>query len=977
LPFILGPGQPQPQPAPSGVTRPTSVGQSIGIGYDAGAPVLQITSPYQCWTVLNQHPARTQTALVATAGPVDLNGIWLVPVSPSDTELEVAATNGLTSGDGTAIEATGSDTRYYVQVPQDSTDPNNALRGGELRNGTIPQAGSPLETVGELNLSDPLVYDASTGSFGQFGPSPAAIQVAGQSIVAGQITIGGLAPTGMAQVAATVPLPQVFTTAPDGGSVATANLGFYLVNAIAVFGSGGAGDSSGGGGSLPPPSPQQVLCQEYSGTPALFRQCNPVRYAQSRDRPTDLLGTASHTADAIGHDLTPQEPYTFQVPDTYLGGLLISGVQLTFAPGQQGPCSDGQWTGSGGLNLGDASLAATFTVCSDGSDLGGKAQLSSSSGIPLIPGVVSLTALDAGIDGDPTKVLGGANVTLAGGEISVPGCFVAVFPNASHPYSYSQSDLSQNPLSPSGSDCAAPKQLQDTAPITSFALGIAGTVELNNIPVLGSLPLSGGYGFYVYPSYFEFGGSFNENFTIFSVSGSVIGALDTGSGAFELSGNLNACLGGALGCVGLSGLVSSKGVGGCGTVSIGPVSESAYFVYPWSGNVSLGLGSCDFGPIQVAVSSGAGTVTGGAATIDVGKRTPVVAVTVQGTDSSPHVQVSGPGGQQAQDPTSDKPVRAPGILIVPLAKAHMTLIELRRPQPGNWAVAALAGSPAIAAVSYRSGQPAPQIKVTAGVLGRRYALHYDIQQRPGQQVVFAERGSQLFHVIGHATGDSGTLAFTPAIGNARQRRIVAIITQDGLPQHELTVGHYTAPTEQQLGPPQHVRVIRHGDELVIEWTHSADAAGYLAGVTLSDGRHVLLHVAGSSGRVVLRHVFAGVTGTVTVAGIGSDGRIGESASGRLSTIGIPAQVRHVRAAAGRSGVVIRWGKVTDAVRYLVVVSVLGSRPATYVAVATGTQLPPSLALRAIRHGVKARISVRAVAAPGQAGAAGVLAYRAA
>ena len=100
---------------------------------------------------------------VVTYGPVDVNGVWLEP-SPATREIIVSTENGDTSGDGTVIEAEGSDTTYGVWVPNDSTDETNTLGTGPIRNGPIPEASAPLILVGQVNLGHdfgtPWVYGA-------------------------------------------------------------------------------------------------------------------------------------------------------------------------------------------------------------------------------------------------------------------------------------------------------------------------------------------------------------------------------------------------------------------------------------------------------------------------------------------------------------------------------------------------------------------------------------------------------------------------------------------------------------------------------------------------------------------------------------------------------------------------------------------------------------------------------------------------
>ena len=973
IPFALG----QPVDTDNSSGQLTNVAQSIGIGYSAGQYPLEITTPHQKWCFLN-------SSTVTSYGPIDVNGVWLEPESGNPLML-ISVANGETNGDGTVIEAEGSDTTYGVWVPNDSTDEDNTLGTGPTRNGPIPEASAPLILVGQVNLGSdsgtPWVYDAGTGGFGGIGrdSSSSAITYGGQAMTGGGVADGGLSNIGMAVVSVNVPLPNFFSTGPGGGSQPTASFDYYTVNAIASLPGGGGGGTAqgGGGGNLPPPTPAQQLCQESTYAQQHFSYCNPVKYMISPDRPGRRDGRgarppAAHTADALSG------PLTFTAPDIYIGGLMIQNVKITYVPEQPG-CTDGQWQIGGDLELGDYGLDAEqptygVNVCGNGQGLGGGAALTGM--VPIIPpDILELTELGGSFKAYPVKLTGSAQLAIASGLITIPGCFMAVFPDSAQPYNYSPADLS-------GVGCSPPAHLLASGPITSFAAGVAGSAQLN-VPVIGHITLGSGYGFYISPSYFEFGGSFEVSVTVADIHGDVSGALDLSTHQYNLEGDLNACIDWPSpipsSCLTLQGILSSAGVGACGSVNVFGVSFGVYYYDQWGGGSDIGVGSCDLGPVTVVVKpselSADAKAGAGPTTIDVPSGTPVTSITVTGRRHAPLVQVSGPGGVSATSTSTSQVAGSSSVAIIPLASADETLVVLRNPAAGSWTIGPAPGSAPIAGISYRNGLAAPKVtaSVTAGQ-DRHYALHYAILERAGQRVTFAERSAHMFHVIGTAANRAGTLTFTPAISRDRRREIVAMVALSKLPDHNLVVAHYKAPPDPQAGKPTKLTLTHSKRGLRIKWDGNANSVSYVVAVTLSDGRHLLLHGGKGNGEVLLAHVPGNVTGTASVEGLGPDGTFGPAASATLGTSGVPGRVTGLKTVAGKNGVVIRWKAVKGAVKYLLHVTVTGPGAGIYFAVSTKPRLFPSRALRAIRHGGAATIVVRAVSADGFIGPRGVFKY---
>ena len=269
---------------------------------------------------------------------------------------------------------------------------------------------------------------------------------------------------------------------------------------------------------------------------------------------------------------------------------------------------------------------------------------------------------------------------------------------------------------------------------------------------------------------------------------------------------------------------------------------------------------------------------------------------------------------------------------------------------------------------------APKIHTTVTGTGGTYTLHYDVARRAGQTVTFVERATHVFHVIGTVTTGTGTLSFTPTISPIRDRTIVALVRLNGLPNHNLVVASYTAPPDPRAETPRDLHLARSSTGITVSWSAAANATSYLVDLTLSDGRKILYRSPAGSGSLTVPHVGPGVTADVSVAGLAADGTLGSATVGKLGASDLPAQVAHIRTAAGKNGLVVRWQHVPGATEYLVRVELTGNTSGQFIAVSKSPQLQPSRALAAIRHGADATITVRAVSSSGLVGGAGVFKY---
>ncbi len=105
------------------------------------------------------------------------------------------------------------------------------------------------------------------------------------------------------------------------------------------------------------------------------------------------------------------------------------------------------------------------------------------------------------------------------------------------------------------------------------------------------------------------------------------------------------------------------------------------------------------------------------------------------------------------------------------------------------------------------------------------------------------------------------MAFTPTTGEGGTRKIVATVTQNGMPRANLTVARYVAPARVRPVRPR-VTVKQHGSKLVVRWHRDTRAKRYELRAKLTDGRVLLLLL--KKPQTTITAVAKTTTATVTV-----------------------------------------------------------------------------------------------------------------
>jgi len=311
--------------------------------------------------------------------------------------------------------------------------------------------------------------------------------------------------------------------------------------------------------------------------------------------------------------------------------------------------------------------------------------------LPLGSTGISLTSLQASLALNPTRFQGSIGLT-AGELVSINGQLFMVFASPTQPYTFTGHEVGATGM--------------PTPTVHAFAIAVGGSVGLV-LPVVGNTTLGSGYVLYVYPAYLAVGG--NIGFSILdgalSVNGGVNGQFSLKSPAFDVEGTIT--IHALFLTMSADVIVSSVGVGACGSIGtpFGPVTAGVG--YMWGGSVSATVGSCNLDPFRVIIPTGTNGprrpirfhVAGGL---------PSEMVQVHGLGGAPELTVTGPDGAAA---TIGAGSRAFGKPFAIYRFGHTTYIAIIKPMAGEYTITANRGSPKITEVltaDGRNGNPLHQ-----------------------------------------------------------------------------------------------------------------------------------------------------------------------------------------------------------------------------------------------------------------------------
>ena len=214
---------------------------------------------------------------------------------------------------------------------------------------------------------------------------------------------------------------------------------------------------------------------------------------------------------------------------------------------------------------------------------------------------------------------------------------------------------------------------------------------------------------------------------------------------------------------------------------------------------------------------------------------------MQGAGAGPNVVLVAPGGKQVVPAVlpagTPIPASAAAVAISDPSTAT-TAVGIRHPAAGTWHVLAAPGSPAIASVQYATGEKAPTARARITGTGHNRVLRYRASVPADTAITFVEKTAHLVHVIGTAKGRSGAIAFSPAVGPAGRRQIVAEITDNDLPFARPTIATYTAPPPLRPGRARRLRVHASHRAFTYSYAPPANANRVLVTLVTTDGRHL-------------------------------------------------------------------------------------------------------------------------------------------
>lgn len=281
-------------------------------------------------------------------------------------------------------------------------------------------------------------------------------------------------------------------------------------------------------------------------------------------------------------------------------------------------------------------------------------------------------------------------------------------------------------------------------------------------------------------------------------------------------------------------------------------------------------------------------------------KAPPAAVDVQAGEAVPAPITPKPGAQQGILHNDD------GALAdakVDLRKS--TILVVRNPLAGKYTITTKAGSALITAVSHAAGRPDPV--VTGGVLtgaNGRKLLSVSSKLPAGTTLSLSEEAAHVSRTITAASARAAAMSptatitrvtkqvrFTPAPGPGGTRRIVAIVSRDGIPKRRIVLGSYRAPAPVRAGRVGRLRGTVKGSRLTVSWTPAKNARRYVVEVKLKRGLPLQLAAGPTARRVVVTEALARLGATVRVRAIGPQSTAGATVSRTVA----PVRIKRLKA----------------------------------------------------------------------------------
>src|SRR5262249_53577497 len=131
------------------------------------------------------------------------------------------------------------------------------------------------------------------------------------------------------------------------------------------------------------------------------------------------------------------------------------------------------------------------------------------------------------------------------------------------------------------------------------------------------------------------------------------------------------------------------------------------------------------------------------------------------------------------------------------------------------------------------------VRASVRVVGTRRVIGYDVGGPPATRVELIERGRGVDRLLRTAGPGRGRLVFTPALGPAGPRTVVALVKLFGMTMHTQVIARFRAGRVRAAASPRRVLLRRRGaSALVATWPQARGAVRYVISVTLTDGRQL-------------------------------------------------------------------------------------------------------------------------------------------
>jgi hypothetical protein len=261
---------------------------------------------------------------------------------------------------------------------------------------------------------------------------------------------------------------------------------------------------------------------------------------------------------------------------------------------------------------------------------------------------------------------------------------------------------------------------------------------------------------------------------------------------------------------------------------------------------------------------------------------------ISASSGSPVVTIVSPSGQTLTTPSVPGKVVGSGSMFAALAPdKQQVIVLLKSPQRGEWRIERAPGSGPISKVEGAGVLPAPTVRAHARRRGRHWLLAYRINHLArGMKVQLLERGRDSNHLIATVHSPRGSVPFTPQEALSRPRQIVTVVLSGvGAPVQTLTVGRYTAPGPFRPARPRRVHIARRRNGALVTWSAVAGARRYRVRVLGSDGRLETHMLRASVHSVAIPNVLGFESFAASVTAVGGKNLLeGATATGRLAPV---------------------------------------------------------------------------------------------